>query len=104
MTSVMVNHIEKRPGVCGGRPCIAGHRIRVQDIVVLHEMRAMSPTEIIAQYPGTTLADVHAALVYYYDNELEIADELRKTEEWAQWAKANIPSKMPASTPEKHGG
>ena len=27
-------HIEITPGVCGGKPRIAGHRIRVQDIVV----------------------------------------------------------------------
>ncbi len=27
-------HIEITPGTCGGKPRIAGHRIRVQDIVV----------------------------------------------------------------------
>ena len=39
MENVISQHITKTPGVCGGRPCIAGHRIRVQDIVVWHEMR-----------------------------------------------------------------
>ncbi|MEK7732296.1 MAG: DUF433 domain-containing protein, partial [Planctomycetota bacterium] len=32
-----IAHIEATPGVCGGRPRIAGHRIRVQDIAVWHE-------------------------------------------------------------------
>lgn len=32
-------HISKTPGVCGGRACIAGHRIRVMDIVAMHELR-----------------------------------------------------------------
>ena len=104
MESVLVKHIDKAPGVCGGRACIAGHRIRVQDIVVLHEMRGMSPKEIVGQYPGITLADVHAALAYYYDNQQEIADELRKADEWAEWVKANIPSKIPAELRVKNGG
>lgn len=30
-------HIKKTPGVCGGKACIDGTRIRVMDIVVLHE-------------------------------------------------------------------
>jgi hypothetical protein len=43
MENAIAQHITKTPGVCGGRACIAGHRIRVQDIVVLHEMHGMSP-------------------------------------------------------------
>ena len=49
MENVIAQHITKTPGVCGGRACIAGHRIRVQDIVVLHEMHGMSPKEILEQ-------------------------------------------------------
>ena len=30
-------HIAKTAGICGGKACIAGHRIRVMDIVVCHE-------------------------------------------------------------------
>jgi len=37
MLAVIREHIEATPGVCGGRPRIAGHRVRVMDIVVLHE-------------------------------------------------------------------
>ena len=55
MENVLTQHITKTPGVCGGRACIAGHRIRVQDIVVLHEMRGMPPKEIVAEYPGISL-------------------------------------------------
>ncbi len=36
-TSVIAEHIEITPGVCGGKPRITGHRIRVEDIVVWHE-------------------------------------------------------------------
>ena len=36
MATTPIEHIEMTPGVCGGRPRIAGHRIRVQDIVIWH--------------------------------------------------------------------
>ena len=104
MDNVVAQHITKTPGVCGGRACIAGHRVRVMDIVVLHEMRGMSPAEIVYQYPGITAADVHAALTYYFDNTEEINNEFRKDEEWAEWVKANVPSKIPAGLREKIGG
>jgi uncharacterized protein (DUF433 family) len=94
MSNVITEHITKTPGICGGRACLAGHRIRVMDVVALHERRGMSPEEIAYQYPGVTLSDIHAALAYYFDNRAEIEEEFRKDEEWAQWAKANVPSKL----------
>jgi uncharacterized protein (DUF433 family) len=68
------HHIEKTPGVCGGKPRVAGTRIRVQDIYVWHELRGQSPDEIVTRFPQLTLADVHAALAYYWDHAEEIAD------------------------------
>ena len=35
--------IVKTPGTCGGRARIAGHRVRVQDIVIWHEHQGMTP-------------------------------------------------------------
>jgi uncharacterized protein (DUF433 family) len=72
MTILSKEHISKTQGICGGRACIAGHRIRVMDVVALYNMRGMSPSEILYQYPGITLADVYAALTYYHDNRAEI--------------------------------
>src|SRR3989304_8279503 len=66
------SHIECTPGVCGGKPRIAGHRIRVQDIYICHELKGMTPDEILQAYPSITLADVHAALAYYWDHREEI--------------------------------
>ena len=104
MESVIIKHIEKTPGVCGGRACIASHRIRVQDIVVWHEKRGYSPDEIVDMFPGITLADIYAALTYYFDNRQEIEDEFAKADEWAKWVQVNVPSKIPAELREKHGG
>jgi uncharacterized protein (DUF433 family) len=94
--NVVTQHVEKTPGVCGGRACIAGHRIRVMDIVVWHERRGLSPEEIVYQYPGLTLADVHAALAYYFDNRQEIEDEFRKDEEAGRQLLTRHPSKVQA--------
>jgi uncharacterized protein (DUF433 family) len=94
MADVTRQHITKTPGVCGGRACLAGHRIRVMDIVVWHEKRGYSPDEIVDMFPGITLADVYAALAYYFDNREEIEAEFRKDEEWARFAEANYPSRL----------
>lgn len=100
----MGTHITKTPGVCGGRACIAGHRIRVMDIVVWHEMRGYCPDEIVGMFPGLTLADVYSALAYYFDNRDEIEADLRASREAEEWVKANIPSKIPPELRGRRGG
>ncbi len=44
----------------------------MQDIVVWHEKLGLSPDDIVHQYPSLTLADVYAALAYYWDHRDEI--------------------------------
>ena len=57
---------------------IAGHRVRVEDVVVWHEQLGMSPDEIVDAIPTITLADVHAALAYYWDNQDEVERQMAK--------------------------
>jgi uncharacterized protein (DUF433 family) len=104
MENVVGQHITKTPGICGGRPCIAGHRVRVSDIVTWHEKRGYCADEIVDLFPGITLADVYAALTYYFDHREEIDQEFRNAGDVADWIKANIPSKIPAELREKLGG
>lgn len=56
------------PQICGGRPCIAGTRMTVQNIV-MDSQAGLSPHEIVTEYPHLSLAQVHAALAYYYANQ-----------------------------------
>jgi len=72
MAELIREHIEIVPGAGGPKPRIAGHRIRVQDVVVWHEKLGMSPDEIVHDHPTITLADVYAALAYYWDHRDEI--------------------------------
>ena len=95
MTTFVSPHIEKTPGVCGGRACIAGHRIRVADIVVWHEQRGYCPEEIVCMFPGISLGDVYAALTYYFDNRQEIENDFKEADKWGDWLQTNIPSKIP---------
>lgn len=92
MNSVSIEHIEITPGVCGGKPRIAGHRIKVQDVVIWHEHLGMSADEIIYHYPSITLADVYGALAYYYDHLEEIRQQIQETREFAQELEASNPS------------
>lgn len=96
-------NITKTPGICGGRACIAGHRIRVLDIVVWHEKRGYSPDEIVDLFPGITLADVHAALAYYFENRNEIEADFSTDSQEAERVRAESPSKIPADFRERRG-
>jgi uncharacterized protein (DUF433 family) len=74
--------IVKTPETSGGRARIAGHRVRVQDIVIWCEYQGMTPDEIVARIPTVTLADVHSALAYYFDHTQEIQQEIRTDREY----------------------
>ena len=91
MASVSTEHIEITPGVCGGKPRIAGHRITVQNIVVWHEQMGMSPDEIAANYSSISLADVYAALAYYHDHREEIRARMKADEEFVAELRATAP-------------
>ncbi|MEX0678780.1 MAG: DUF433 domain-containing protein [Pirellulales bacterium] len=64
-------HVEITPGTCSGQPRVAGTRIRVSNIVLWTE-QGQSADEIVAGYPHLTLAGVHAALAFYFDNREEM--------------------------------
>lgn len=63
------------------------------DIVVWHEMRNYSAEEIIAMFPGITLADVYAALTYYFDNRQEIQADFARSDALAKKLTKKHPSK-----------
>jgi uncharacterized protein (DUF433 family) len=81
MGHTLIQHIEIRKNRAGqDRAYLAGTRVRVQDIYVDSEVSGKSPEEIVAALPHLTLAQVHAALAYYFDHRDEILDELRQDE------------------------
>jgi uncharacterized protein (DUF433 family) len=66
--------IIRTPEIVGGRPCIAGTRMTVQNIIM--DFKAgLSPQDIVAEYPYLSLAQVYAALAYYYANQEAMEQE-----------------------------
>jgi uncharacterized protein (DUF433 family) len=67
--------ITTSPDIQGGRPIIAGTGTSVRRIVALYK-QGHSTDEIVADKDYLTLAQVHAALAYYYANQQVIEQDL----------------------------
>ena len=62
------DRITQEPGKHGGKPCIRGLRITVQDVLAwLAEGR--STEDILADFPQLQAEDIQAVLVYAADRE-----------------------------------
>ena len=72
--------ITKMPGVCGGDACIAGTRIPVWVLVNARNL-GIRETELFADYPDLTAADLANAWVYAEANPEEIETAIRLNEE-----------------------
>lgn len=73
-----IKYIVTDPEIYGGRPIIAGHRIAVIDVAVWTK-QGMTSEQIAAEFP-LTLAQIHAALAYYYDHREELDKQLSEDE------------------------
>lgn len=94
MSQTKNEHIASKPNVCGGRPCIAGTRIRVQDIYVWHELQGQSADEIVSRFPQVTMADVYAALSYYWDHRDEMQQQMQEETTFVEQMKQKHPSPL----------
>jgi uncharacterized protein (DUF433 family) len=97
----VAEYIVSSPGVRGGRPRIQGHRITVQDIVLWHQRRGMSPDEIASTY-SLSLAEVYAALAYYHGHREEIDSRIQEDERFAAEMRARMPSLLKQRLAERH--
>lgn len=66
-----INLIAIDPDVRSGRPYIIGTTITVADIAIAKVFHQQSADEIASDYE-LTLAQVYAALSYYYDHKADI--------------------------------
>jgi len=77
----------------GGKPCLAGHRIAVQDIVIWHERLGMGIDSIAVDY-DLTLTDIYIALAFYYANREAIDNSIREDERLSETLKKSTPSRL----------
>ena len=68
MSSTYRDRITLEPGKRGGKPCIRGLRITVQD-VLQWLASGQSVQDILADYPQLAAEDIQAALAYAADRE-----------------------------------
>jgi uncharacterized protein (DUF433 family) len=93
---VIAENIAIRPGYCGGKPHIAGHRVKVQHVALWHERMGMTPEEMVATYPTLTLPAVYAALAYYHSHRAEMDADIEADERFVAEMKAQAgPSTLP---------
>lgn len=94
MTPTSCPSIARTPGVCGGKPHIAGTRIKVKHVYVWVERMGLSPAEVVRDYPHLSMAAVHAALAYYWSHQDEIHQEIEEEERFVadMKAKASAPA------------
>ena len=75
------NELDTHVDASRPRPVIAGADIKVSQVALAYEHLGMSPDEIADAHPHLTLAQIHAALAYYYDHQKRIRDEWNQDDE-----------------------
>jgi uncharacterized protein (DUF433 family) len=62
-----------------GMARIAGSRIKVADLAIEHTRAGQAPEQIVAAYPHLTMAQVEAALAYYYAHRAVVEAQIAET-------------------------
>lgn len=70
------------------RPVVEGTSIKVRELVKDYLAYGWSPEEMQWQHPSLTMAQVHAALAYYYDHKQELDEEIQRNFEHYQQLRA----------------
>jgi len=95
MDTVLDKYIEQSPDTRGGRPRIAGTRITIDDLVIMHLHLGESLDEIAGTY-NLPLAAVYAAMAYYFDNRDEIDKKIAQDDAYVEATSKKSPSKLHA--------
>ena len=62
-----------------GVPWITGANTKVVEVVLDKIAHNSTPEEMHVQYPHLSLAQIHAALSYYYEHQAEIDADIERT-------------------------
>jgi uncharacterized protein (DUF433 family) len=81
MPKVAHPHITNDAAVCGGNAIIHGTRFPVRSVAMYVLQHGLTPEELVAKFPHLSLAQIHDALAYYYDNRQEIENEITENRE-----------------------
>jgi uncharacterized protein (DUF433 family) len=87
-------HIVQTPDVCSGLPRVEGTRITVNLIVREVVRLRRTPEEVLIAHPHLTLAQIHSALAYYFDNRHQVDASLGEAEAVVESLRARFPSRL----------
>jgi len=73
-------YVERKRGVSGGKPVIAGTRIKVTQVAMEYERLGWTPDQIVDAHPHLKLEQVHDALSYYYENQVALDADIAADE------------------------
>lgn len=57
---------------------IAGTKVKITEVVLDKIAYGSSPEEIHFQHPNLSLAQIHGALTYYYENQDQVDEQIRR--------------------------
>lgn len=75
MTAIFATQIELDDR---GMAWIAGTKVKVTEVVLDKIASGSSPEEIHFQHPNLSLAQIHGALTYYYENQDLVDEQIRR--------------------------
>ena len=78
----------------GARPVVAGSDIKISQIASEYEHLGMTPDEIAEAHPHLGLAEIHAALAYYYYHRGLIRRDWEDVEDLIAELKGQYPSRL----------
>lgn len=90
---ITTNHLESSADVRGGKPRLAGTRITVSDIVIMHLRLGLSVEEIAGKY-AVSLSAVYDALAYYHDHRAEVEQAIEEDAAFVEAFRRNNPTPL----------
>ena len=67
-----------------GIPWISGANTKVVEVVLDKIAHDSSPEEMHEQYPHLSLAQIHAALAYYYEHQTEVDADIERRDRYVE--------------------
>ena len=71
-------------------PVLTGTRIKVAEIALDHLAYRWDAPEIHRQFPQLSLGQIHSALAFYYDHQVEMDADIRHRREVAQQIRTRL--------------
>ncbi|HEV3077935.1 MAG TPA: DUF433 domain-containing protein [Thermoanaerobaculia bacterium] len=78
-----IESVVSDPEIRNGSPLVAGTTLRVSDLAAYHTLAGLTPDQLSAQF-DLDLAQVHAALSYYFRHKASVDAEIRANAEQAE--------------------